>query len=86
MTASIKMVFFLGWMMFVIVIIELVNAHQMYVRIVEGSTRGLDYFYLIIMLGSALFLIAAGILMIRYYNTLKNRYARLIQLGKTLED
>ena len=86
MNASIKMVFFCGWLLFVVASLELLSAHQTYVRIAEGSTRGLDYFYLVMMLGSAVFLIGAGVLMIRYYKTLKNRYASVIQLKKTIED
>jgi len=86
MHAGIRMFFFFGWMLFVVAALELLSAHQTYRRIVAGSMRGLDYFYLIFMLGSAVFLIVAGVLMIHYYKTLKNRYARVIQLEKTIED
>lgn len=86
MHASIRIVFFFGWMLFVVAILQLLSAHQSYMRIVEGSTRGLDYFYLVFMVGNAVFLIIAGVGMIYYYKMLKNRYARVIQLEKTLED
>ena len=85
MHAGIRMVFFFGQMLFAVAVLELASAAQMYGRIVEGSTRGLDYFYLVVMLGSAVFLIFVGVLMIRYYQILKNRYARVIQLETTLE-
>ena len=86
MHAAIRMVFSLSCMMFVVAILELLSAHQTYRRIVAGSTRGLDYFYLVFMVGTAVFLIITGVVMLRYYKTLNNRYARVIQLDKTIED
>jgi predicted membrane channel-forming protein YqfA (hemolysin III family) len=85
-TRSISAVFFVGIMMFVIAIFLLLSAHQTYMTIVGGSTRTLDYFYLIAESLGVVIMIVAGILFEREYYKLKNRYRRIIQLEKTIGD
>jgi hypothetical protein len=59
---------------------------EMYARITAGSTRWLDYFYLIGTSFGMVISAVAGVGMIRWYSKLKNRYVKLLQLEKTLED
>jgi heme/copper-type cytochrome/quinol oxidase subunit 4 len=86
MTRSIKSVFFVGIMMFVVAILQSLSAHQTYMKIVTGSPRTLDYFYLTANVLGVIVLIVAGIWILREYNKLKNRYRRVIQMEKTIED
>lgn len=86
MTRSIKAVFFTGYMMLTIALLTFLSAHQTYMKIVLGSTRTLDYFYLIAESFGVVIMIVAGIWCIRIYYKLKNRYRRLIQLEKAIED
>ncbi len=85
-TRSIKAVFFVGYMMLVIAFLQFFSAHQIYMKIVEGSTRMLDYFYLITISVGVVILIVGGIWSIRGYYKLKNRYKRIIQLEKKIGD
>jgi len=86
MNNSITMVFLFGLTMFAIFPISMGTAIEMYSKIVSGTARALDYFYLVaIAFGSAV-TVVAGIMMLRWYYKLKNRYAKLIQLEKTIED
>ncbi|MCW4039286.1 MAG: hypothetical protein NWE83_00885 [Candidatus Bathyarchaeota archaeon] len=86
MTRSIKAVFFVGIMMFVIAVLQSLSAHQTYMKIVTGSVRTLDYFYLTVNVLSAAVLIVAGIWSLHEYYKLTNRYRRVIQMEKTIED
>jgi len=86
MNKGISMVFLYGLTLLALVPMELSTAVRMYERYGAGSTRLLDYVYLV---GGALGTIIAalaGISMIRWYFRLKNRYSKLIELEKTLGD
>jgi hypothetical protein len=55
-------------------------------KILGGSTRALDYFYLVAISLGVVIMIVGGIGTLRGYNELKARYARVIELEKRLED
>ena len=83
---NITIVFLFGLTLLAIAPMELGTVVQMYARITTGSTRWLDYFFLI---GSSIGMVIspiAGVAMIRWYYKLKNRYARVVELEKRLED
>jgi hypothetical protein len=85
-TGTIKVVYSYSALMFVIAILMFLSAHQTYMKIILGSTRTLDYFYLAAESFFMIIMIVAGIWCVRWYNKLKNRYSRIIQLEKTFED
>jgi len=58
----------------------------MYSRIASGSTSALDFFYLAATAFGSIISAIAGVMTLRWYYKLKNRYAKLIQLEKTIED
>ena len=82
---NIRMIGFFGFMLLAMAIMELGSADASYSRITAGVPRTFDYLYLV---GGAVGTIAGlvgGILMIRYYLLMKNRYARVLELEKKLE-
>jgi hypothetical protein len=86
MNRTIKSVFFLSFLMFVFAGMQFLSAHQVYMDIIRGSTRSLDYFYLVTISFGVVIMFVAGVWNMRSYNELKNRYSRLIELEKRLED
>jgi len=86
MNRSITMVFLFGVTMFAIFPIEMGTIIEMYSKIASGSARALDYFYLVATAFGSVVALVAGVMMLRWYYKLKNRYAKLIQLEKTIED
>jgi hypothetical protein len=86
MNRSITVVFLFGLIIFATAAMNLGTVVEMYARITAGSTRWLDYFYLIATSFGVLVSLVAGVSMMRWYYKLKNRYVKLIQLEKTLED
>ena len=86
MNRSITIVFLFGLSMLSIAPIELGTLVEMYAKITAGSARWLDYFYMLAGAFGAVISTVAGIFMIRWYNKLKNRYSKLIELEKTLEE
>jgi hypothetical protein len=86
MNRSITMVFLFGLTMFAIVPIEMGTSIEMYSKVASGSARALDYLYLAAGAVGSVVMVVAGVMMIRWYYKLKNRYAKLIQLEKTIED
>lgn len=86
MNRSITTVFLFGVTMLIITPLELGTIIEMYARISSGSTSALDYFYLIATSFGSVICAMAGVMMLRWYYKLKNRYVKLIQLEKTIED
>jgi hypothetical protein len=86
MNRTIKSVFFLGFMMIVFAGMQFLSAHQVYMKILGGSTRALDYFYLVAISLGVVIMIVGGIWTLLSYNELKNRYARVIEMEKRNED
>lgn len=86
MNRSIKSVFLVGFFMLWGAVTQSLSAHQVYMKILEGSTRWLDQFYLYTISFGVVVMIVGGIWTLRSYYELKKRYARLIELEKTLGD
>jgi hypothetical protein len=86
MNRSIKSVFLSGIFMLVTAVMQTLSAHQVYMTILGGSTRWLDQFYLYTISLGVIIMVVGGVVTLRSYYELKNRYARLSELEKTLED
>jgi hypothetical protein len=86
MNRSIKSVFLVGFFMLWGAFMQFLSAHQIYMKILGGSTRWLDYFYLYAISLGVVVMIVGGVWTLRSYNELKKRYANLIDLEKTLEE
>jgi membrane protein YqaA with SNARE-associated domain len=86
MNRNITTVFLFGITMLALSIIEIGTVIEMYSRIAAGSTSALDFFYLVATAFGSIVSAIAGVMMLRWYSKLKNRYAKLIQLEKTIED
>ena len=55
-------------------------------KILSGSASTLTYFYAIVETPGAVVYVAFGVVLLYWYNKLKNRYSRLIKMEKELED
>ena len=55
-------------------------------KIFSGGASTLTYFYAIMEIPGAVFYVAFGVFLLWWYNKLRNRYSRLIQLEKTIKD
>ena len=86
MSRMITSVYLAGVFMFATAGLQALSAHQIYMKILGGSTRWLDQFYLYAISLGVVVMIVGGIWTLRSYNELKKRYARLSELEKTLED
>jgi len=86
MNRSIKSVYLSGFFMLLTAGMQFLSAHQVYMKILGGSTRWLDKFYLYAISLGVVVLAIGGIFTLRSYNELKKRYANLIDLEKTLEE
>jgi hypothetical protein len=86
MNRSIKSVWLVSFWMFWGAFMQFLSAHQVYMKIVQGSTRTLDYFYLVTISIGVVIMVGGGIWTQRSYKELKNRYASLIEMEKRLED
>jgi hypothetical protein len=86
MSRMIKSVYLSGLFMLVTAGLQALSAHQLYMKILGGSTRWLDQFYFYAISLGVIVMIVGGVSALRSYNELKNRYARLSELEKTLED
>jgi hypothetical protein len=86
MNRSIRSVYLSGFFMLMMSLMQALSAHQVYMKILEGSTRWLDQFYLYSISLGVVVLAVGGIYTLRAYYELKRRYERLSELEKTLED
>ena len=86
MNKTITSVFFVGFFMLWGAVMQSFSAHQVYMKILGGSTRWLDQFYLYAISLGVVVMIVGGIVTLRSYSELKKRYARLSELEKTLGD
>lgn len=55
-------------------------------KILSGGASTLTYFYAMVETPGAVFYVAFGVFLLYWYKKLRNRYARLIRLEKTIED
>jgi len=86
MKRSISIYLFAGFITLVFSVIIIGTAISDWNKILSGSASALTYFYAIAETPGAVFYVAFGVLLLYWYNKLKNRYARLIRLEKTIED
>ena len=86
MNRMIKSVHLAGFFMFVTAGLQALSAHQLYMKIIGGSTRWLDQFYFYAISLGVIIMIVGGLTTMRTHNELKTRYARLSELEKTLEE
>jgi hypothetical protein len=86
MNRTITSVYLAGIFMLATAGMQALSAHQIYMKILEGSTRWLDQFYLYAISLGVIIMVVGGVSTLRSYNELKKRYARLSELEKTLED
>lgn len=81
---SITSIFLFGVVLICMAPINLSTVTDMYSKIAAGSTSALNYFYLVTISLGVIVSLVAGVMMLRYYSQLRNRYAKLIELEKTL--
>ena len=86
MKKSIYIYLFTGFITLVVSFIIIGTAISDWSKILSGNASTLTYFYAIVETPGAVFYVAFGFLLLYWYNKLKNRYARLIQLEETLRD
>jgi hypothetical protein len=86
MKRSIYIYLFAGFITLVFSAIMIGTAISDWNKILSGNIGTFTYLYAIAgTLGSVIY-VAFGVLLLTWYNKLKNRYARLIQLEKTIRD
>jgi hypothetical protein len=86
MKRSIYIYLFAGFITLVFSAIMIGTAISDWNKILSGNIGTFTYLYAIAgTLGSVIY-VAFGVLLLTWYNKLKNRYTRLIQLEKTIRD
>jgi hypothetical protein len=86
MRKSIFVYLFTGFITLAFSVIMIGTAISDWNKILSGNASTLTYFYAIVETPGAVFYVAFGVALLYWYNKLKNRYARLIELEKTIED
>lgn len=86
MKRSIYIYLFTGFITLVLSVIMIGTAISDWSKILSGTATSLTYVYAIAGTIGSFIYVAFGILLIYWHNKLKNRYARLIELEKTIED
>ena len=86
MRRSINLYSFTGFITLALSAIMIGTAISDWNKILSGNIGPFTYLYAIAgTLGSVIY-VAFGVLLLYWYNKLKNRYARVIQLEKTIRD
>jgi hypothetical protein len=86
MNRSIYVYLFTGFITLAFSAIMIGTAISDWNKIFSGTAITLTYLYAIAGTFGSVFYVAFGILLLYWYNKLRNRYSRLIQLEKTIED
>jgi hypothetical protein len=86
MKRSISIYFFTGFITLAFAVIVIGIAISDWTKILSGSASTLTYLYAIAETTGAVLNVAFGVALLYWYNKLKNRYARLIRLEKTIGD
>jgi len=86
MKRSIYIYLFTGFITLAFSAIMIGTAISDWNKILSGNASTLTYFYAIVETPGAVFYVAFGVALLYWYNKLKKRYARLIELEKTIED
>ena len=85
MNRSITGFFWSGLFIVILSITFFANAMQSLQNVLEGSTGALDYLYLGARLSVFVVMVLFGSNLLLWYRKLRNRYSRLVQMGKTIE-
>jgi len=85
MNRSISVFFWSGLVIVILSITFFANAMQSLQNVLEGSTGALDYLYLGARLFGFVVMVLFGSNLLLWYRKLRNRYSRLVQMGKTIE-
>jgi hypothetical protein len=86
MNRSIYIYFFTGIIAFAFSTIMIGTAISDWNKILSGNATTLTHIYAIAATVGSVIYVAFGISLLYWYNKLKNRYSKLIQLEKTIED
>ena len=86
MNRSIYMYLFSGFITLAFSAIMIGTAISDWNKIVLGNASTLTYFYAIVETPGSVLMVIFGVSLLYWYYKLKNRYSRLIRMGKTLED
>ena len=86
MNRSIYMYLFSGFITLAFSAIMIGTAISDWNKIVLGNASTLTYFYAIVETPGSVMMVIFGVSLLYWYYKLKNRYSRLIRMGKTLED
>jgi len=86
MRRSIFVYLFTGFITLVFSVIMIGTAISDWNKILSGSASTLTYLYAVAGTLGTVFYAPFGVALLYWYNKLRNRYARLIQLEKTIED
>jgi len=86
MKRSIHLYVFTGFITLVFSVIMIGSAISSWSKIFSHNIGTFTYLYAIASTFGSVIYVAFGVLSLYWYNKLKNRYSRLIELEKTLED
>jgi len=86
MKRSISIYLFTGFMTLAFSVIMIGTAISGWNKILSGSPSTLTYFYAIAETSGVVVYVAFGVSLLYWYNKLKKRYTRLIELERTIED
>jgi len=86
MKRSIYIYLFAGFITLVFSVIMIGTAISDWNKILSGNVSTFTYLYAIAGTLGVIFYVPFGVLLLYWYNKLKNRYAKLIQLEKTIRD
>jgi hypothetical protein len=86
MNRSIYIYLFTGFITLVFSLIMIGTAISDWTKILSGNASTLTYFYAFVETPGAVVYIAFGVRLLYWYNTLKKRYVKLIQLERTTRD
>jgi len=86
MKRSIYIYLFAGFITLVFSAIMIGTAISDWNKILSGNIGTFTYLYAIAGTFGSVIYVAFGVLLLNWYNKLKNRYARVIQLEKTIRD
>jgi len=86
MNRSIFIYFFAGWIVLAFSAIIIGTAVSDLNKILSNGASSLTYFYAIVEVPGAIFMIIFGITLLYWYRKLKKRYSKLIEMEKKIDD
>jgi hypothetical protein len=86
MRRSIFVYLFTGFITLAFSVIMIGTAISDWSKILSGGASTLTYFYAIVETPGAVFYVAFGVLLLYWYNKLRKRYSKLVEIEKQLGD